>query len=829
MRKVRTQSMGVVVNAICIMCLSIAVALPVYGQPQSGPSLSLAGQLELGRFTDMVAERLRLNFEYDPAALTGSVNIRTEGGLSDRELWQLFNGILATRGLTTVLDPTQQTYRIVKLSDAATVAPLITRQADGALAGVGTGAATGPDGAQREGPGAGFVTVVVRTVHRPAKDLVEPVSKVITKPSGSVTALGAAGARADGRTGVRDAEGDRGPGREEAALGVGGLLLISDLASRVEQAMALIEILDTPSEGVVVVEVPVANISAEQMAVVFAQVVAKRDAIAGQLAGQSGGQPASEKSRGDILPGPDGNSVLLVSPPSEIERWRALIASLDRRERLDTVTYTPRYYAVRDVAPLIEQTVKSPTDDRWKLVIDELTGSLLITATPSQHASVQALLDRLDDAPAASRRPVRTFVIKNRSVAEIQGILESLLRAGVLDAAMDGDQFGDQFGDSAANVASGARTSPAVDVMAMPPIPNDERSSGITSAAEAANAPASGRRDASGRRVSGERAGSLQAGRSGSPEIQDRPLVLSSDPGTNTLIAVGEPRLLAQVESLLVSLDVRQPQVMLEVLIVTLTESQTLDLGVELEYMRIDGETRSRIASLFGLSQRSADGSVTTGSAAGLSGVVINPGDFSVVLRALETMNNGRAFSMPRLLVGNNQQASLDSVVQQPFASVNASNTVSTTSFGGTQDAGTTVTITPQIAEGDHLVLDYSVSLSSFLGASTQPTLPPARQQNRVSSAATIPDGFTVVVGGIELEDKGKTVSQVPLIGRVPIIGEAFKSRGKNSSRTRFYVFIRANILRGRGFEDLKYISTQDIAKAGLDPGWPTSKPRVIR
>lgn len=307
------------------------------------------------------------------------------------------------------------------------------------------------------------------------------------------------------------------------------------------------------------------------------------------------------------------------------------------------------------------------------------------------------------------------------------------------------------------------------------------------------------------------------------------PLVLSADEGTNTLIAVGEPRLLAQVESLLQTLDVRQPQVMLEVLIVTMTEGQTLDLGVELEHLRVSGETRLRLASLFGLSTRGADGSVSTGSASGLSAVVLNPGDFSVVLRALETLNRGRSVSMPRLLVGNNQQASLDSVVQQPFASVNASNTVSTTSFGGTQDAGTTVTIKPQIAEGDHLVLDYSISLSSFLGAASQPTLPPARQQNRVRSAATIPDGYTVVVGGIELENDSKTTSQVPLLGRIPVLGEAFKSRGKTSNRTRFYVFIRANILRGRSFEDLKHLSGEDVAEARIDDGWPTSRPRVIR
>ena len=65
--------------------------------------------------------------------------------------------------------------------------------------------------------------------------------------------------------------------------------------------------------------------------------------------------------------------------------------------------------------------------------------------------------------------------------------------------------------------------------------------------------------------------------------------------------------------------------------------------------------------------------------------MVLSPGDFSVVLKALQTLNKGRTLSLPKVLVNNNQQATLDSVLQQPFVSVNASNTVATTSFGGSK------------------------------------------------------------------------------------------------------------------------------------------------
>ncbi len=307
--------------------------------------------------------------------------------------------------------------------------------------------------------------------------------------------------------------------------------------------------------------------------------------------------------------------------------------------------------------------------------------------------------------------------------------------------------------------------------------------------------------------------------------------MLTTDEGTNTLIAVGEARLLDRVEALLKSLDVRQPQVMLEVLLVTVSQSQALDLGIELEKLRIRPDLSIRLSSLFGLGSRGTGGDRTAGDAAGGTGVILSPADFSIVFRLLQTLADGRALSMPKLLVGNNQSATLNSVVQQPYASVNASNTVSTTSFGGTQDAGTVVTIQPQIAEGEHLVLRYSVSLSSFVGAASSPTLPPARQQNSVQSVATIPDGYTVVVGGIEVENKGTSTSQVPFLGDLPLVGEVFKSRSNTASRSRFFVFIRANVLRGagRGFEDLRHLSDLDVARAGVDDGWPEMKARVIR
>jgi type II secretory pathway component GspD/PulD (secretin) len=154
---------------------------------------------------------------------------------------------------------------------------------------------------------------------------------------------------------------------------------------------------------------------------------------------------------------------------------------------------------------------------------------------------------------------------------------------------------------------------------------------------------------------------------------------------------------------------------------------------------------------------------------------------------------------------------------------------VAPTSLGGTLDAGTSITVRPQIAEGDQLVLDYSVSVSSFVGEAVDPSLPPPRQENRLASVATIPDGYTVVVGGLEIETESEAASRVPVLGSIPLVGSLFENRTRSKVKNRFFVFIRCTVLRSQLFEDLRYVSGIELDEARLEDGWPVLEPRVTR
>lgn len=732
---------------------------------QAPDRIALNGEMELARLVDLAAKRLNLDVEYDAAAIKGTVTIRVSNDLTNDELWALTNELLAARGFATVQRPGSTIVSVVKMADAPGSARL--------------------DRAGDTTDRAGFASVILRAEHREPKALVDAIKHVLSKPSGSIV-----------------------------QLGDGSLLLVSDSRSRIEQAEYVKSLVDVPGADVAIQTVTADYLKPSELIALVTGAVAGRDEIAGR------------KLRGKLIASPDGRSIIVTSPPEDLLIWRGLIATFDQRSPVETRTYTPRHFAPGEVSALLAQTARDSgpkgSGDRWKIVVDDLTGTLIVTATPSEHDAIKEIIDRLEAAPPGSRRQMRTYIVKNRPVKEVVTLLNDLVSTGQLGAT-----------DTDLAVAETAKPSPEAvaqrterDVLPegatpllQPPAPQPKNSASGTVRTTRHNGP-----------------GAASSGASGGGEPV---LTITADEGTNSIIVVGEPRVLAQIEQILKTLDLRQPQVMLEVLFVQLTDNQSVELGVELSKMEISGSTLWSLSSLFGIAPPiPAPTSTTTASVAptanvpalqGFTGVVLRPGDFSVLVHALEQINKGKALNIPKVLVTNNADATLTSLLQQPVLSTNASTTVATTSFGGTQDAGTTVKVRPQIAERDHLILDYSVAISNFVGASSNPSLPPPRQQNTLQSIVTIPDGYTVAVGGLQLEFESQSVSQIPFVGDIPIIGEIFKNRVNTDNKSKFYVFIRANVLRHGAFEDLKYISEQDQIAAKLEPDVPVVEPRVIR
>jgi general secretion pathway protein D len=305
---------------------------------------------------------------------------------------------------------------------------------------------------------------------------------------------------------------------------------------------------------------------------------------------------------------------------------------------------------------------------------------------------------------------------------------------------------------------------------------------------------------------------------------------VTADANTNTIIVRGSAEVQKTYERLIKNLDQRRPQVLLEATVVTLDTTHNFTFGVEFS-AHSNGATKILTFSQFGLSTVDATtGTLSVIPNTGLNTAVIGTGVANAVIQALTTDTHARVKSAPRVLVNDNATGLLTSIAEQPFTSVNASTTVATTSFGGYADAGTTITLTPHISEGDYLQLEYSVELSSFTGAANAATgSPPPRQTDRVESKVTIPDGATIIVGGLNRDTLNTTVNAIPIIGQIPVLGWLFSARNNMTETSTLFVFLRPTILRDEEFADLRNISEDDLKHADMPSNFPSSTPQVMR
>ena len=786
-------------RAYAFMAASLAISPVVLGRQAAVPDLTAAavtlpGQIDLADLVELVGKRLGVSVQYQREALRKPVSLRLQDAVTNDELWRVLTSVLEGQGLVVVQSDQPGLYRIVTIQNAASENQHVKfpgQDVPGA----------GGDGGDRSS----YLSIVIKLRSGSADEIAKAVQPLLTPTTGMAK-----------------------------AVGDGGLLLLSDVRHRVVQAQQLVELLDGPADMATTFVVEFKALTASEASKLLDTVWSAQAAADSRRAKPGGVTPAAgggSTGAPKVIPLAGEQRAMVVCPASAAPAVKALLADLDQREPRETRTYAVAGVAVEELATSIRQLLDAdrpsspspsggPAADIAKVTPDKLTGSVLVTATARDHAKVAPLVDRLASLPPSARQSMRSIVIKNRDAAELSQTLRELLGAGGIAVDVASGKPDASPGTS----VSGAGTAVTGNDAAV--MPGD--TSGISTSGIVAVAPpppsltpggASTAQTASKGTVNPPIAGSSGGHGSGT-----RGISITVDKPTNTIIAVGDPALLSQLETLVASLDKRQPQVVLDVQLLTMNNTEALSFGVEMQKRFNEGDTTINLASLFGLA---ASGALQGGT--GFTGTVVRIGDYQVLVRALENLNYGRAVSMPKMLVNNNVKSSIKSVQRQPFTSINASTTVATTSFGGTQDAGTTVTVKPQITEGDHLVLDYSVELSAFTGAPTTlqggGVIPPPSQQNTVEGSVTLPDGYTVVIGGLRNTTSGKTTARIPVLGAIPILGALFGTTTDNDSDARFYVFIRATIVRAPAFEDLKNLQAGDLKAAGVDSGEPTLDP----
>ncbi len=313
---------------------------------------------------------------------------------------------------------------------------------------------------------------------------------------------------------------------------------------------------------------------------------------------------------------------------------------------------------------------------------------------------------------------------------------------------------------------------------------------------------------------------------------------VEADEATNALLITASGDTLDSLLSVVNRLDIRRAQVLVEAIIVEMTDRSGRDLGVDWMFRNSEkGVLGSSVASGQALGSVAtgifSDGEDAlqnlalalggiTGQALGIAGTGGGE-DFLALLTALENDSKANILSTPSILTMDNHEASMSVGQNVPFVT----GSYSSVAGGGSgtnpfqtiqrEDVGISLTVTPHVNAGDSILLDLAQEVSSIDQSGTGGASDIITNQRKFETQLLAADGEIVVLGGLIEEDVQQGEQRVPLLGSIPLVGQLFRSNSSDLTKRNLMVFIRATIIRddetlmGATGEKYRFIRKQQL------------------
>ncbi|MGD0551822.1 MAG: secretin N-terminal domain-containing protein [Sedimentisphaerales bacterium] len=400
-----------------------------------------------------------------------------------------------------------------------------------------------------------------------------------------------------------------------------------------------------------------------------------------------------------------------------------------------------------------------PTEE-MQVVVIESTNSLMVNASPEQHALVATIISYVDSESEQKSIPYKVYPLQNQSPDHIAEVLKKLLEDVIKD--------------------------------------KDSKIEKVVKKTE-------------------------------------ENIIVVPDSNTFSLIVYANKKNQDWVADLIKQLDKRRPQVLIDVTLVEITKTDNFDLDLELAskfpQMAVGGKMDFLPALLGGKGDSNSNGFLGKKSRAeafvsgGQGQGFYSDAHIQALLTAVQSKSYGRVLAKPKILVNDGQVGIIkttdtvnvaitgNTVVGAGTAS---SGVVQTSTSYQAYNAGITLTIQPNIGEGDLLLLIVKLERSDFGARSAGADAPPDTVASTVDTIVTVPNNKTIILGGLLKLNQSKGGSKVPLLGDVPIVGALFRNTSDSALDSKLYVFVKANILRPEatleGLSEIEKISERNRA-----------------
>jgi general secretion pathway protein D len=293
---------------------------------------------------------------------------------------------------------------------------------------------------------------------------------------------------------------------------------------------------------------------------------------------------------------------------------------------------------------------------------------------------------------------------------------------------------------------------------------------------------------------------------------------ITADKATNSLVIIAEPEEYAILLDVIKKLDEARAMVYVEALIMEVSATKAMDLGVEWrlgnEYdggfgagqpggvwfsgSRGEGSNVSEIAST---------GTLPAGFVAGVIGRGITLGSvtfpsIAAFVRAVKTDSDFNIISTPQILTLDNEEASIEVGQTIPFVTrVDLGDTTTSRAIQSFEykDVGVTLKVTPQINEKGFIRLQVEESIKAVLSQTALggTVLAPTTAYRTAKTSINVQAGETAVIGGLIATTLDRGTTQTPCLGNIPAFGWLFKTTSDRDEKTNLMVFLTPHVIRG--------------------------------